>query len=160
MERFGQNGGCTRGGRFGTEWCFACYENKKGKTNWRGHLAYRAPPEVRIDPRRAFMKRPDSAASRPGHNFPPRDGKSWEKWPLLYEHLSHCFWEDAKARTVSTLTVFCEDGAVKIALNDRENECSLFVSGDTIQACLSSLEKRLDGSSAADWRAWGKRKKG
>lgn len=159
MIRFGRDGGCTRTRPTSIDGCIACYENKKGKTNWKGHLGYHAPRVVKRDPRREFMKRPESSVRQPGVNFPPRDGKAWEKYPLLYEHLSHCFWEDGKARTVSTLTVFCEDGAVKVALNDREAECSLFVSGDTIQACLASLEKRLDGTASPDWRAWGKRKK-
>lgn len=81
------------------------------------------------------------------------------KCPLLVQHLSDVLWDDGKPRTPSTLTVFVEDGRVKLALNDREASASLYVAGDSLKQALGSLEKALGGPGRPDWRAWkGKRK--
>lgn len=105
------------------------------------------------------MKRSETTRTAPGVNPVAQDAKTWERFPNVYDHLGHVFWDDGKARTVSTLTVFFEDGLMKVALNDREAECSLFVTGKGFEECLRSLEKRLSGEQAPDWRPWGKRKK-
>jgi hypothetical protein len=57
------------------------------------------------------------------------------------------------------LTLYLEDGVFKAALNDKEADASVFRTGDALQKVLEALEKAL-ANDTADWRAWGKKKKG
>jgi len=78
-------------------------------------------------------------------------------WPLVWEYFTSVSYEDGSARQTSTLMLFAESGTVKVCLNDRDADQSLWAAGLTPEAALTSLEGML-GSGAADWRA--KRKGG
>lgn len=78
---------------------------------------------------------------------------------ILLDHLSQGTWPDGSARERSTLTVFCEDGIVKVCLNDRDAACSLFRSGETLIECIESIGKALCGDAVCDWRGWNGKKK-
>lgn len=85
------------------------------------------------------------------------DAKLQAQYPLLIEHITDEEWDDGTSRERSTITIICEGGLMKVSLNDRELERSLWRSGMTLQEALGSLEKAL-GSSKADWRPWPGRK--
>lgn len=103
------------------------------------------------------MKRPDAAVPVTGMIGLVRDDRASKTYPRLVEFLSDTQWDDGKPRQPGSLTFFIEDGIWKACLNDRENDASLYVSGDAQAACMASLEKRLDGSVPAEWRAWKKK---
>lgn len=52
---------------------------------------------------------------------------------------------------MSALTVFSEDGLIKLALNDRENDVVCFYSAPTLQEALEGLEDKLS-SGEVDWK--------
>lgn len=82
-----------------------------------------------------------------------------KRHPTLVEYLSCSAWDDGSERERSTLSVFIEEGRVKVCLNDREFERSLYASGDTLAGVLAALEKAL-AADACEWRMWkGKGKK-
>jgi len=98
------------------------------------------------------MKKPESVATQKGQ-FLARDEKFPKKMPCLWEYLSTTTWEDGGDRQTSTVTVFVEEGAFKAALNDRDQQRSLYATAETLEGAFLALEKALSGGTA-DWRAW------
>lgn len=104
------------------------------------------------------MKKPDSPTIRKDMSLELRDEQFIKKFPTVYEYLVTSKWDDGSERESSTLSVFVEDGMLKIALNDRDQHRSLYVSAETLQGALAALEKAVSGSMP-EWRSWGKRGK-
>lgn len=105
------------------------------------------------------MKRPDAPKESRGMKGLANDPKFSQGFPFVYEFLTETKWEDGGAREVGTLTLFIESGVWKACLNDRDSECSMYVTGETTLACMKALEARLDGSQQPDWRQWKKKGK-
>ena len=99
------------------------------------------------------MKKPEGLPAG-GPSPLPADLCIMLKCPSLVEHLSAEQWDDGTPRERSTLTVFIEEGQFKLCLNDRNQGSSLFVASQSLREAVKALEKRLDGSQAADWRPW------
>jgi hypothetical protein len=79
------------------------------------------------------------------------EGSLPKRLPTLAEWLSACQWEDGSLRVTSTLSVSVADGKWKLRINDRDGERVAFLSGDTLDGVLDSLERALVKSSV-DWR--------
>jgi len=78
--------------------------------------------------------------------------------PSLLEYLTSVLFEDGSERETSTLLVFTEDGRWKVALNDRQEGRSLWVSGSSFFGALLALEEQLC-TGEGDWRVNRARKK-
>lgn len=52
-----------------------------------------------------------------------------------------------------TLTLMRDGDLFKACLNDRDSECSAFISGKTLTSLLEAVEAALK-EGKADWRAW------
>lgn len=74
-----------------------------------------------------------------------------ERLPSLIEFLSLPQYEDGTPRELPTLTVFCEPGCLKAALNDRDGGRVAFVTAVSLEGLLVALEEGLAFSSL-DWR--------
>lgn len=81
--------------------------------------------------------------------------KTLEAFPMVWEYLTAATFEDGAARETSTLAVFVEEGMVKVALNDRAERRSVYLTGSDLRAALKALEAVL-GEGNPDWRVWGK----
>lgn len=104
------------------------------------------------------MKRPDAPTPRliVVGSFPE---KSWEaKHPEIMAFLTDVSYDDGTPRELSTVALFTEDGAFKVALNDKDMKRSLYVSGDSAMTALDALEAVLK-RGGGDWRAWNQRTK-
>lgn len=73
-------------------------------------------------------------------------------FPALGEFLTETKYPDGKSRETSTITVFVQDGMVKVCLNDRDQGRVLFRAGEDVVTALQALEDALTGDDA-DWRA-------
>lgn len=105
------------------------------------------------------MKKPEQASAKKQGKHETSDEAFAKKFPTLLEFLTTAEWEDGTARETSTLTVFIEDGAFKVAVNDRDLKQSIYLTGKTLQDALGAAERALGGGTA-DWRAWsGKKRK-
>jgi len=83
---------------------------------------------------------------------PSGEGKVWaETYPALYEYLTSDEYEPGKARITSTLNISLSEGMIKLALNDRDNERTLWVSGASVPDALEALEALL-ASGGGEWR--------
>lgn len=74
-----------------------------------------------------------------------------EALPTLYEYLFHEVFDDGTPRVTSSLSIFTEAGALKLALNDREQDLVAFLTIEDVQSGLETLESRLCADSL-DWR--------
>jgi len=74
--------------------------------------------------------------------------------PAVFEYLASGLYPDGSSRERSTMTVFCEEGVVKVCLSDRDQGRTLWRSGRTLEDVLLALEVALQDSSA-DWRRAG-----
>lgn len=71
--------------------------------------------------------------------------------PRLWEMLTETSYADGSKRQSSSLTVFCEDGVVKLMLNDRDNGRMAFVTQETFEMALATLEGKL-AVEGLEWR--------
>lgn len=76
--------------------------------------------------------------------------------PTLLSYLTDDKYEDGTPRQRSTMSVFVEEGMVKIALNDRQEHASMYVAAEGLGTALEALESKLDAGTG-DWRAWNNR---
>lgn len=72
-------------------------------------------------------------------------------FPQLCDYLCTEAWDDGLARRTSTITVFVEDGLVKLCLADRALSRNTFVSAATFSEALCELEERL-AAGRVEWR--------
>lgn len=73
------------------------------------------------------------------------------EYPALFEHLTETAWPSGKARVTSTLTIFSEDGVVKLCLKDRSSLRTAWASCRTVSEAFRALEAGLEGDSL-EWR--------
>jgi hypothetical protein len=82
-------------------------------------------------------------------------GKAAEAWvkahPALWEYLTVDRYEDGSPRQPSMLCLFCEDGFIKLALQDRQEGRSLWVSAESIPEAVELLEGNLS-EGRGEWR--------
>jgi len=71
--------------------------------------------------------------------------------PAIWEYLTLAEDDSGDVRETSMLCVFVEDGLVKMALQDRQEGQSLWVSSASLVEAFAALERRLvDGTG--EWR--------
>lgn len=78
------------------------------------------------------------------------------RYPILVEYLTSEKYDDGLVRERSALSMFCEDGMIKLALNDRDVGASLYCSSTTFGGALEALEGMLQRGPDAGWRVWKK----
>lgn len=99
----------------------------------------------------SFLDSVNSCAPQDGPGRPVLDPKFFKDYPALFEFLTAYAYPDGQVRTPSCFTVFAEDGAFKIVLNERDRNLSLWGTGQSFQDALKTLEERLK-SDRPDWR--------
>jgi len=72
-------------------------------------------------------------------------------YPTLHEYLFQTAWADGSFRHTSTLSVFTDNGIMKVVINDRDNNRSAFFTGKTWRDIFDKLEAALAGETV-DWR--------
>lgn len=79
-------------------------------------------------------------------------GQRWvDDHPAMWEYLTLDTDDAGKERLTSMLCVFVESGVVKVALQDRQEGLSLWVSAQSIPEALDALEARLQAGDG-EWR--------
>jgi hypothetical protein len=72
-------------------------------------------------------------------------------YPMLWAFLAESSYADGSERATGTVTLSVEDGSVKACLRDRQEARILFVSGNTLSACLDNANCAVE-EDGADWR--------
>lgn len=94
--------------------------------------------------------KPGEAFGQPSPPF--RDEKFVNDYPNITEYLFTAFWQDGSPRVTSTLSVFSDNGSLKVVLNDRDNQRSAFFSEETLIDTLTAIEQAL-ASNRVDWKS-------
>lgn len=81
----------------------------------------------------------------------PTDVEMEKKYPAVWEYLVADAYPDGQVRQRATVMVIAEGDVVKLCLNDRDNNQSLWVTGATLSAAFKALEAAV-GSAQAPWR--------
>lgn len=86
-----------------------------------------------------------------GVGGPLVSGAFGERFPTVWEFLTRVQWDDGKRRSPGSLTIFMDDGAVKVCVFDKDAGEVAFVSAAGVDGLLEALERGLEGDSL-DWR--------
>ena len=103
-----------------------------------------------------LVRKPDKRSSRERVGASMPDESFATEYPTITGYLCDAAYEDGTPRRPSALSLFCEDGCLKLALNDKDNERSLYVASDSLEGALATLEKALLTDNQP-WRAWNDR---
>ena len=141
-------------------WCGLCYEGAKGRRGHKGHFGYRPPPPTFKEDLAMALRKRDKQLSAEGGGSVPVIASLAKKYPMLWEFMSMTRYDDGSPRVLPTVSLFVTAEGLKASLNDRDQGQVAFVTGDSLEAVLASLEAGLDGDTL-DWResAYGKKKK-
>lgn len=131
--------------------CPYCYANVKGRSNYKGHRAYRRPRDPLKWEAIEAMKRPNVSGGASGRPFDWESDSVLSLYPNLCEFLFDGVWEDGSARVPGTLLLFVQDGVLKGCCNDKALGRVLFVSGANLTVLLDACDD-LVASDVADWR--------
>lgn len=143
-RRFGE---CAHG----LVWCGECYELVR-----RGGLPaslYYVNLKRRAIKRRFGMGFVPRRESSPGVGSGRLDASSAfaAAHPALYAYLTCGQFEDGSERLTSSMSIFCQEGVLKVCLRDPSHRRICFVAGDSFEGVLEALEARL-ADGGADWR--------
>lgn len=109
-----------------------------------------------------MLKKRAKGKAKPKSTYAFDDPQMQKALPNLYDHLAQLAYEKGEERKTSSLSLFQQDGQLKVFINDKNEEESLCVSGSTWEGLWEALEAAL-GDEGADWRhkpEWnGKKKK-
>jgi hypothetical protein len=131
--------------------CGKCWDNKKGRGAHPGHLWFTSRSASYMEERLMAMKRPAQQQLAAGAPAVSSDEEMSLLYPGIWEYMVETAWDDGKARKTSTLTVFCEDGLVKVCLSDREQDKTTWASGTSLADCLASMEVKI-ATGNVEWR--------
>lgn len=99
------------------------------------------------------FRREVSSDNEAGTPAAPEDSAFAKSWPTLHAFLTETAWEDGSPRETAKISVWCEGGYWKGAINDQDREMSAYTSKTTFKGVLDSLEKGLVNDTL-DWRRW------
>lgn len=93
---------------------------------------------------------------RPGERSGPveavfNDADFLRSYPTLAAFLTDTQYDDRSPRTTATILIFCENGILRLCLNDRDNNRSVFFTSETVEGCLICAENALC-SNGVEWR--------
>lgn len=74
-----------------------------------------------------------------------------KKYPSLYTLMTALLDDSGESRRVATLTVFADEAAYRICLNERNVSLSLWAASDTLDGVWEALEARLSVDEV-DWK--------
>lgn len=127
-------------------WCGSCYTNAKGKTNIKGHWRFRKvrKPYVLKPWERKEMKRPEEQAGADAQGAAPPRGDLFAMNPLVYEMLTASKYDDGTRRKRSTVLLVADGGTAKICIVDGDANRQAWVTGDTWEQAIATLEEQLE----------------
>lgn len=99
----------------------------------------------------AFVRKPGPGGAGGDTGGVPDDPDFAGVYPATWEYLTLAEYPEGGRRETATLMILVEDGLFKACLNDRANDRSAWVSGDSFDRVLTRLEAVL-ATDTAEWR--------
>lgn len=135
-------------------WCRICCMQRGVRLKTAYRITRAIAQRLRSGKESDLISKPLPGKLLGGGECPWDDPSFAESYPQLASHLRDMTYDDGSQRATSTLLVFCDAGALKLCLNDRDNNRSAFVSKSTLAEGLATLEKGLREGSL-EWRRRG-----
>lgn len=158
MQRHSQGGGVCSKNDPPEFWCGYCYSNLRGRSNFKGHRAFRSRPVVRSYWSLSCMKRP-TESSKPVKGKIEVADTSWSKsYPTVTAYMCDAFWEDGKSRECASVSIRMEGSQVNLSLSDHAMQRSCFTTATSVAEALQLLEDALR-TDRVTWRSWKSGKK-
>jgi len=145
-ERPGRGFPCTR-----DSYCLLCYSNVRGRSNYKGHRKYKAPRKITYWESLMLKRREKPVSGSPGAEAAVSGGWLQKHYPPVWEFLTLTAWEDGAPRECGTILLVCEDGVLKLWLNDKAQGCTAWVSGASLEAAFKAAVAAIEGVGAG-WR--------
>ena len=79
------------------------------------------------------------------------DPDFYKSYPTLAAYLTETKYQDNTPRTTATILVFCESSVLRVCVNDRDNNRSVFFTGESLEVALMAAENALS-TNTAEWR--------
>jgi len=99
------------------------------------------------------MKKPERAGKSRDTRLPMPDDEFAAAYPTITDYLCSIRWDDGSPRVASTLTVFLQDGGIKISVNDKDGDRGLFVTAESLREALALAERALQADNPP-WRSY------
>lgn len=125
-------------------WCGMCYSNLKGRSNYEGHAGYRAPKQKVFCIMGFVDDRRGSRGPGGGGDKPMSLADFGADYPRLFEMFTVTEYEDGTSRDTSSISVFYDEGRLKLCLNDKQEGFSAFVTANSVEEGLLALEVGLE----------------
>lgn len=131
-------------------WCGKCYENRRGRSNHRGHVGYRSPSPP--PPWYVIMAMKRSQSTPAGSSTPSLVEDEFSKaYPNLHAWLSEVTWDDGSKRKPSTMLICVESGWMKCWFNDKDADRSAWFTAGSLSDLLVAVELGLENEDVP-WR--------
>lgn len=99
----------------------------------------------------SFLGRAKAAKAAKGKAASVSDPDFCGLYPAIGEYLYATVDEEKKPRQTATLMIFADGGSLKMLLNDRASQQSMWAQGATFDEALADLERRIVDDTSA-WR--------
>jgi len=100
-----------------------------------------------------IMKKPDTSVAFPGGSVGFPDDEFAALYPTVVDYLVSSKYDDGSARSRSSVSLFVEDGCVKLSLNDKDTRRTLYVASQSVDEAFKTLEAALQVDNPP-WRSW------
>lgn len=132
--------------------CGLCYAVRRCRTGRPGQ-GHRATPYPLLEESAMLSNRRRDGSRAKGQVAAASDEALREWAPDLTDFLTSEAWpDDQGTRVTGTVLIFCEDGAWKACLNDRDAGLRSFVTARTALGLLEAVEARLSDPGGSEWR--------
>ena len=132
--------GCEDGGKFSPR-AVACRQDEVGWLAFKEAKTNMKPP----------MKKPSDAAKPSAPVSVWQDADFEKQWPCLASWLGETSWDDNTSRETGTMLFFIQDGVLKVCLNDRALNRSVFLSAPSLMCLIDACEAGLECDNL-EWR--------
>lgn len=99
------------------------------------------------------MKKPERKGKSHDTRVPMPDESFARAYPTIADYLCSVRWEDGSPRVPSTLSVFVQDGSIKVSVNDKDQDRGLYVSAESLEEALALAERALQLDNPP-WRSY------
>lgn len=99
------------------------------------------------------MRKPSETVSAEPGASGCTDTQWAKRFPTIVEYMTAMVYDDGTARETSSLSIRMDSGECKVALNDSDNERSMYTAAQTVEKALSFMEEHLKASGGS-WRPW------
>lgn len=98
-----------------------------------------------------MLKKPAQTSAKTSNQECWMDKDFQQSYPTLHEYLTQTQWADRSPRITATMTMYYDGCSMVVAINDRDNERSAFVSAKDFTSLMDAIERGLS-EDTLEWK--------